>query len=171
MLATTVQIRQVGPFYRTPWPFDSAITATAGTAIGGRVQYYLAGDSVRIGNVVFLSARNTVKASATLTDFNNKTMGVVVGGTRTNMEASVAVADTSTLAAIAGERVIVLTHGRYWLLDSNAAGAPGTVVRGSGTAGRVAARLASIDSFNRNFAVAVDTIIAGKAFLAEIGIR
>ena len=164
-LATTVPVRILGPFYNTPQAFDSL----TGGQVGGKVVYALAGDTCRIGQVVYFSAKNTVKPSATLADYN-QIAGVVVGGARTNMQASVSKADTSTLAATANQRVIILKQGRFWLLDSAGGDSPGLQMRPSGTAGRVAVRLAAIDSLRRNFAKLVDSMVGGTATLADINI-
>lgn len=166
LVVTTVPVRIAGPFLTTPVAFDSA----TGSQIGCQVQYYIASDSSRIGQLVFHSGHNTVKPSATLADYN-KIAGVVVGGTRTNMQASIAVADTSTLAAINGQRVIVCVRGRYWVLDSAGGDGPGIILRPSGTAGRAAAALAAIDSNSRNFGRVIDTIIGGKTGLVQINVK
>ena len=165
-LATTVPVRVIGPFFTSTTAFDSA----TGAQWGCRVQYYIASDSVRIGQIVYHSGHNTVAASATLANYN-KIAGVVVGGTRTNMQASVTVADTSTLAATANQRAIVCYSGRYWVLDSAGGDGPGIVLRPSGTAGRAAAALAAIDSNSRNFGRVIDTIIGGKTGLVQINVR
>lgn len=165
-LATTVQVRFIGPFTTSPIAFDSA----AGAQIGGTTQFYNASDSVRIGQIVYHSGHNTVAASATLADYN-KIAGIVVGGYRTNMQASVSVADTSTLAATANQKVIVLQRGRFWVLDSAGGDGPGIIVRPSGTKGRAAAALAAIDSNSRNFGRVIDTIIGGKTGLIQINVK
>jgi hypothetical protein len=166
LLVTTVPVRIVGPFFTTPIAFDSA----TGQQIGGQVQYYIASDSVRIGQLVYHSGHNTVAASATLANYN-KIAGVVIGGTRQGMQASIAVADTSTLAATNGQRAIVLVRGRFWVLDSAGGDGPGIVLRPSGTAGRAAAALAAIDSNSRNFGRVIDTIIGGKTGLVQINVK
>lgn len=166
LLVTTVPVRVLGPFYTSPVAFS----ATTGGQIGCQVQYYVADDSSRIGQIVYHSDNNEVKPSATLADYN-KIAGVVVGGTRTNMQASVSVADTSTLAATAGQNVIVCVRGRFWVLDSAGADAPGVMLRPSGTAGRAAAALAAIDSNSRNFGRVIDTMLAGKAGLVQINVK
>lgn len=165
-LATTVPVRYLGPFFTSPVAFDSA----TGAQFGGQVQYYIASDSVRIGQIVYHSGHNTVATSATLANYN-KIAGVVVGGYRTNMQASVAVADTSTLAATANQRAIVMVRGRFWVLDSAGGDGPGIVLRPSGTAGRAAAALAAIDSNSRNFGRVIDTIIGGRTGLVQINVK
>lgn len=163
---TTVTVRALGPFYTTPFPFDSA----TGQQIGGQVQYYIASDSVRIGQVVYISGHNTVATSATLANYN-KLAGVVVGGTRTGMQASVSASDTSTLAATANQRAIVLTRGRYWVLDSTGGIGPGLIVRPSGTAGRIAVALSAIDTNARNFGRVIDTVKSGASGLIQISVK
>lgn len=171
MLLTTVTVRVLGPFYTSPMPFDSA----AGNQVGGHVQYYLAADSCRIGQLVALTSARSVKPSGTLTDYN-KLVGVVVGGTRTGMQASLSVNDTSTLAATVNQRVIVMDAGRYWMLDSVVAIGPGLLVSpalgGSLTAdGRMKQAPAIIDSFYRYIGRTVDTALAGKAVLVQFYIK
>lgn len=163
--AAYIPVRVIGPYYRSQASFDSA----TGAAVGGMVQTYLAADSLRVGQIVYTTVRNTVDASATLTAYNAIT-GVVVGGTRTGMQASVNITDTSTLAATAGQRVVVLRQGRFWVLDSTGAINPGIAVRPSGTKGRMAAQLNVPDTFHRVFGRMVDTASSGKAGLVDINI-
>lgn len=163
---TTVAVRIVGPYYTSPQAFDS----TSANQVGGHVQYYLAGDTVRIGHLVYLSAKNTVKESATISDYN-AIIGVVVGGTRTSMQASISRADTSTVAAILGQRAIVLDVGRYWVVDSAGAITSGTRVRPSATKGRMAAVTTAIDSAYRVFGRTVDTTITGTIGLVQIHVK
>jgi hypothetical protein len=88
------------------------------------------------------------------------------------MQGSVALADTSTVAAIVNQRVLVMERGRFWVLINSAAGiAPGIAVSPSTTAGRVLARTTAIDTFNRIVGRLVDTGIVSKAALADIRIR
>lgn len=167
---TTVTVRVVGPFYTSPMPFDS----TLGNQVGGHVQFYLAADSCRIGQLVALTSARSVAPTTTLATYN-KLVGVVVGGTRTGMQASLAVADTSTLAATANQKVIVMDIGRYWLLDSGAV-PPGSLVSpalgGSLTAaGRIKIMPTAIDSNYRAVGRAIDTILIGKAGLVQIHIK
>lgn len=164
-LVTTVGVRIVGPYFTSPVAFDS----TSANQVGGRVQYYLAADSCRIGQVVYMSSKNNVKPSATVADYN-AVVGVVVGGTRTSMQASIALADTSTLAATIGQRVIVLKQGRTWVLNSAAGIGPGIQVIPTTTAGRMGARTTAIDSLRRIFGKMVDTAVSGKAALVDINV-
>jgi hypothetical protein len=163
---TTIPVRVIGPFYQSQSAFDSA----TGGAIGGEVKTYLAADTCRIGQLVAMTSARNVKPSATIADYN-AIEGVVIGGTRTNMQASIALADTTTLAATVGQRVIVLKRGRYWVLDSAGAIGPGIQVRPSGTIGRMAARTTAVDTFNRIFGRTVDTVLAGKATLIDIIVK
>lgn len=172
MLLTTVPVRVLGPFYTTPVAWDS----TSSLQVGCHVQYYLSAtnDSPRIGQAVYVSAKNTVSHSATLANYN-AIAGIVVGGTRTSMQASYVVGDTSTLVATTGQRVIVCDEGRAWVLvDTGPGVAPGLAVQPStraGMAGRLTTKAAPIDSLSRVFGRLVDTAIAGKAVLVQVRVR
>jgi len=168
---TTVVVRVLGPWYTSPMPFDSS----AINQVGGHVQFYLAGDSCWIGQIVFISAKNTVKPGTTLANYNT-VAGVVVGGTRTSMQASVAVADTFTLAATANQRVIVMDVGRFWVLDSGGGKSPGTLVRPTAASaihsgGRMASATTAIDTNYRVIGRLVDTSVSGKAALVQIHVK
>lgn len=172
MFLTTVPVRVLGPFYTTPVAWDS----TNALQVGCHVQYYLSAtnDSARIGQVVYISSKNTVSHSATLANYN-AIAGVVVGGTRTSMQASYVVGDTSTLVATTGQRVIVCDEGRAWVLvDTGPGVAPGLLVQPSvraGSAGRITTKAATLDSLFRLVGRTVDTAIAGKAVLINVRIR
>lgn len=164
--------RQAGPYVYAQTPYDS----TNINGIGGIVRVYMvaAADTERIGNVVYVSAKNTVTHSATLANYN-ALAGVVVGGASTSMKASTAVGDTSTIAALPGKQVLVLQSGRAWVLADTGAGfAPGTAVipsSKSAMGGRLAARTTAIDTFNRVFGRTIDTTISGKAVLVDVRVK
>lgn len=164
--------RQIGAFYYSQANFDSATAQ----GIGGVVKIYLVGaaDTERVGNIAYLSSANTVKHSATLTNYN-AIAGVVVGGAATGMQASLALADTGTIAGIPGQQVLVLERGRtYVLADTQAGFSPGTQVLPSiksGMGGRLNARLTTIDTFFRIFGKTVDTTVSGKAVLVDVRVR
>lgn len=110
--ATTItgtQVRYVGPFYTTQMSFDS----TNGGQVGGEVREYLAGSTLLIGDVVYLSADNTVDKSTTASN-HEKDVGIVIGGRSTQLLVSTAAADVGTTAATVGRPVIVLRHGRTY---------------------------------------------------------
>lgn len=172
MFLTTVPVRVLGPFYTTPVAWDS----TSALQVGCHVQYYLSAsnDSARIGQIVYISAKNTVAHSATLANYN-AIAGVVVGGTRTSMQASYVVGDTGTLVAVTGQKVIVCDEGRAWVLvDTGPGVAPGLMVQPStrsGMGGRLTTKAAPIDSLFRTFGRLADTAIAGKAVLVNVRVR
>jgi hypothetical protein len=169
-IATTVPVKQIGPWYTASTTFDSLL----GGQVGGEVKTYLAADTLRIGQVVYLSANNTAAKSATLANYNSL-LGVVVGGQRVTSQGSVSVADTSTIAAIASQRVLVQSRGRAWVLFDTGAGlAPGTQLVPSvksGMGGRAATRTTIIDTFYRVLGRAVDTVVSGKAVLINLSIK
>lgn len=172
VLVTTVPVRVLGPWFTTPMPFDS----TNINQVGGHVQFYNAADSVWVGQIVSFASVNKVKTVSTI-DSTNRVAGVVVGGTRTSMQASIARGDSSTLAAIAGQRVIVMDFGRYWILDSAGAKIPGSLVRASlgGTRlarGRISLATANvIDTFYRVVGRLVDTSLGGTNALVQIHVK
>ncbi len=164
-------VQRIGPFYTTAAPFDSTNIG----AVGGRVITFLAGDSEFVGSVVYVAAKNTTKLDTVLTHYNN-TAGVVVGGSRNNMRGSTDSSDVGTLAAIAGQRVLVATQGRVWVtVDTVGTGiAPGTAVIPSnkqGMRGRVAARTTVIDTFNRIIGRLVDTGVVNTKRLINLNVK
>lgn len=107
-------IRFIGPFYSTQLSFDS----TNGGQVGGEVKIYIAADTLRIGEVVYESANNTVNKSATAGN-HDKVMGVVIGGRSTAMDCSLLAADVGTIAALPNRPVVLLRRGRtYVRVDS-----------------------------------------------------
>lgn len=139
-------VQRIGPFFTSTVNFDS----TAGGQVGGEVRTYLAADSLRIGDVVYISAANTVAKSATLANYNTLA-GVVVGGARQNMNASIDTAGVSVLAATANQRVVVLRRGRTYVTnDANATLSAGAlVIPSDATAGRVEVKTSAIDTAYR----------------------
>lgn len=169
---TGVTPRNAGVYFYSQANFDSA---TIG-GVGGVVKVYQvdAADTERIGDIAFISSKNSVKHSATITDYN-AIAGVVVGGTATSMQASYVVGDTSTIAGLPGQQVLVLERGRAWVLaDTQAGFAPGNQVLASiksGMGGRLNKRLTTIDTFFRIFGKTIDTTISGKAVLVDVRVR
>lgn len=167
---TYYNVARIGPYFTTTSAFDSA----TGGAAGGMVRTYLSGDTEYVGNVVYLSAANTVSHSATLANYN-KVMGIVVGGTKTNMRASGDSASVGDTASFIGGRVIVLVKGRAWVyLDTGAGIAPGTEILASakaGMGGRLTGRTTAIDSFYRIVGEVVDSGVSGTKQLANIHSR
>src|SRR5678810_561659 len=82
ILTTTYkQVKTLGPYYNTTEKYSASLGGQA----GGEVRIFLNGvDTLIVGDVVYISANNTVRKSATLANYN-KVAGVVVGGTKTNM--------------------------------------------------------------------------------------
>lgn len=166
--ATVIPIKQVGPYYASSTAFDS----TNSGQVGGVVKTYLAGDSERVGNVVYVSAKNTVSRSATIANYN-AIAGVIVGGARTSMQAALSLSDTSTLAGIAGQKVLVLERGRaYVLIDDQTGFAPGLqVIASASVSGRIRTRTTAIDTFFRVLGKTIDTAVTGKAVLVDVRAR
>lgn len=154
--------------YYAPSGWDS----TNANQPGGVTKYYLANDSLRLGDVVYLSAANKVAKSATLADYNTLT-GVVVGGVRTSMNANINRDTTQTLVATANQRVVVLRQGRYWLkCDTTTGGiAAGVQVIPSLVAGKVKARTTAIDTNFRVLARMVTACTASGIGAADINVR
>lgn len=165
------QVQTIGPYFNSKIKFD---TATGGGA-GGEVRIFKNGvDTLIVGDVVYISAANTVRKSATLANYNT-IAGVVVGGTSTNMAAvTSAPAATDTAAKGATAKVLVLVSGRAWVrVDTVAAGiAAGTLLQPSiYVAGKVMAKAAPIDSLYRVLGRIVDSGVASTQVLAHINIK
>jgi hypothetical protein len=143
---TTRSVAKIGPFFTSTIAWDT----TTGGQPGGDVRIYLAADSLKIGDVVYVSAANTVAKSATLANYNS-VAGVIVGGSRQSMNASHVAADVGVLAGTANQRVIVLKRGRAWVTnDANATLAAGAlVIPSDATAGRIEVKTTAIDSSYR----------------------
>lgn len=164
----TGPVARLGPFYTSSAAWDSA----TGLQPGGRVIYFISADSEKIGDVVYISSVNHVSKSATIANYN-AVAGVVVGGARVSMLASIQAADVGTLAATANQRVIVLRQGRTWVkadaADSLRAGAliqPSTTV-----AGAAMNKGSALDSLYRVIGKMVTTGAASATALAEINVR
>lgn len=165
---TTRAVQRIGPFYTSTIAFDS----TTGGQPGGDTRIYLATDSTKVGDAVYISAANTIAKSTTAANYN-AVAGIVVGGTRTSMNASIVAADVGTLAATANQRVIVLRHGRTWV--ANDAGgtlsAGALIVPSVTTAGKVVVKPAAIDSLYRVIGKVPIGGSASTTVLAEINVR
>lgn len=169
---TLVNVTRIGMHFTTTGNFDSL----TGGQIGCETRTFLtrSTDTLFIGNVVFISARNTVGKSITIAD-QNKVAGVVLGGANTGNQAVSTIPDTGTLAdtaAFPNQRVIVCEHGRAWVMIDSAGIAPGTAIQAATVrAGYVKAKVATLDSLNRVFGKLIDTGIVGKATVAHINVR
>ena len=107
--------------------------------VGGTVVQFKAGAALKLGDVVYISAADTVNKSTTAAD-HRKRIGVVVGGAHTNDE----VVDDSTLynvstAADADEDVLVLVFGIAYVTVAGALSAGDLIIPDTVTAGRVKA--------------------------------
>lgn len=176
-----VNITRIGTYWNTSQAYDSVL----GGQPGGKVVTYLCdsttSQALLTGDVVYISRNNMVAKSATIANYNT-VAGVVVGGSRTNMQAAQAITnfanDTSCLATGSGgawqnNKVLVLTNGRTWVKVDAAAGIPpGTLLLPSTTtAGKVKGNAASLDSLQRTIGRIVDTGIVSTQVLANINIK
>lgn len=122
-----------------------------GYSVGGITTEYSAGATLNVGDVVYLSAANTVNKSLTAATVLGKVVGVVVGGAQTDMKALSSKSDVGLAAALVNERVIVLYLGKYWVVSDAAVTAgdpltPGTVTAGRAKTGAITTDLAAGDS-------------------------
>jgi hypothetical protein len=106
-------------------------------AVGGVVEFFTAGGSLNTGDIVYISAADTVNKSATQANYVGFA-GVVVGGqlTNDNVATSVGVA-----AATTGQRVMVQVSGVATVVAGGTVtvGTNFSVIPDTGTAGRVVA--------------------------------
>lgn len=168
-VSTYASVARIGPFYTSTVAFDTA----AGGQPGGQVRIFKNGvDTLIVGDVVYLSANNTVRKSTTLASYNT-IMGVVVGGTKTSMRGLVSAPAATDTAALASQQVIVLSEGRaYVRIDAAAGIAPGLLLQPSATvAGKVMARATTIDSLHRAIGRLIDTGIVSTQVLAHINVK
>lgn len=108
-----------------------------GYDVGGTVEEYSAGAALNIGDVVYLSAANTVNKSLTAATTLGKLVGVVVGGAKTDMRCISRKLDVGQQAAASGERVLVQVSGKCWAVSDAAVSAGDILAAGTTTAGRV----------------------------------
>ena len=168
-VTTYASIARIGPFYTSTVGFDTA----AGGQVGGQVRYYKNGvDTLIVGDVVYLSANNTVRKSTTLANYNT-IAGVVVGGNKTSMRGITSSPVSTDTAATANGTAIVLSCGRaYVRIDAAAGIAPGLLIQPStNVAGKVMAKASTIDSLYRSVGRLVDTGVVSTQVLANICIR
>jgi hypothetical protein len=117
---------------------DDSITDIGNGDPGGRVKKFLvAGVALNIGDAVQLSAIDSVTKTVTTTNHKNR-MGIVVGGTQTDMRALLESTDLGILAGNVGEQVLVLYSGIAWAKADTTTVVFGDKVKlGTTTAGRV----------------------------------
>lgn len=168
-VTTKQAVQRIGPFFTSTIAFD---TATGG-AVGGQVRFFKSGvDTLFVGEVVYMDKNNRVRKGTTLTLYN-AIAGVVVGGTKTNMQAQTSVPVATDTAAYANQQVIVLTEGRFWVRND----AAGTVTFGgllqpsTNIAGSVMAKIASPDSFYRSPGRMIDSVLASGYGIAHVSVH
>lgn len=108
-----------------------------GYGVGGRCEVFSAGAALNIGDVVYLSAANTVNKSATLATNLGKVVGVVVGGYKTGMQAISRKLDVGVQAAATDEPVLVQVTGKCWVVAGDTISAGDIIIPSDTTAGRV----------------------------------
>lgn len=132
----------------TKFPFIMAGTQddiALSPAVGGTVLPFTAAATLLIGDVVYLSAANTVNKSATAATVGAAFMGVVVGGDTFDRMGQVQSDDINqtTLvgqtAATVGQRVLVQIAGVANVVAGASAPSAGNQVIGGATAGTVIA--------------------------------
>lgn len=165
---TTYPVARNIPFFTSNIAFDS----TTGSQPGGAVRLAVADDSLLIGDVVYWSAQSAVTKSTTLANYN-ALAGVVVGGTKQNLTASVSSADVGTLAAAPNEKVWILTQGRTWVKnDANATLVLGTfVIPSDATAGRVEVKTTAIDTNYRTVGRVITGGAVNTAVLISVNVK
>lgn len=105
--------------------------------LGGRVVEMTASGALLIGDAVLVSAADTVLKTETTTDHKNR-LGIVVGGTATNMKVLSGSDAVGLAAAASGEQVLVQIDGiAYGVADVTTIAVGDKLKLGSTTAGRV----------------------------------
>lgn len=121
----------------TRYEFIRCMAEDSGDEVGGYVEEYKAGAALNVGDLVYVSAANTVNKSATAATVLGKLVGLVVGGAKTGMHALNRKLDVGVQAAALDERVLVLKAGKYWAVSDAAITAGDLLTAGTATAGRV----------------------------------
>lgn len=122
--------------YGQEWDLAADANGKYGYSVGGAVYVFSAGAALNIGDVVYLSAANTVNKSATTGTVLGKVMGVVVGGKLTDMRCVSRKLDVGVAAAASGDAVIVQYTGKCWVVSDAAIVAGVPLIPGTTTAGR-----------------------------------
>lgn len=172
---TTASLAVVG-VYRIPTGFMTPVTtwdSTSGGQAGGLVFQVLAGsnETLKVGDLTYWKANNSVGKSATLADYN-AVAGVIVGGQSlsgsgvANDSASVG----TTACAGTGKKCWLLVRGRAWMKTADSVYFGSQLIIGA-VAGTVKRRAASLDSLNRIFGKANFTIDSGKKVAVNVNVR
>lgn len=120
--------------------------------VGGNVHSFIAGATLNVGEVVFLSAAKTVNKTAVAGN-QALAIGVVVGGFRTRFEIidefatnAVTAIQTGIQAAQVGEEVLVMVQGIFWVISDAAINVGDPLKVGTNTAGRALTGAVNADS-------------------------
>lgn len=131
--------------------------------LGGDVTTFIADIALNVGDTVYYSAvGGHVTKSVTIANYARLIAGVVVGGTKTQMNALTNSTDVGVAQAAAiGEYVLVQQSGLVQVLSDAAIAAIGAVIPGATTAGRVGAgtTAGSILGTTLNTAAGAGTVI------------
>lgn len=167
----------VASVYRIPTGFMTPVTkwdSTSGGQAGGLVYLFLAGtnETLKVGDVVYETANNSVGKSATLVNYNTLA-GVVVGGQ--NFSSVMGVGnDSSDVGSAActgtGKKCWVLTRGRAWVKTADSVYFGSQVIIGA-VSGTIKRRSTAIDTLNRIIGRTNFTIDSGKKVLLNVNIK
>ena len=123
-----------------PTSFGFVLDSDSGPAqtdvLGGNVIPFIAGATLNVGDIVYVSAADTVNKSNTVANYQ-KFAGVVVGGYRTNYNVITNPNDYGIQAAQANETVLVQNRGKALCIADAAVAATALLTQGAVTAGRV----------------------------------
>lgn len=160
--------------YRIPTGFMTPVTrwdSTSGGQAGGLIYLYLAGsnETLKVGDVAYLKANNSIGKSATAAT-NNTVVGVVVGGQ--SLSGTGVANDSSdvgtTACAGTGKKCWVMTEGRAWVKTADSVYVGQSILPSTAVAGAVMRKPATLDSLKRGIGRANFTIDSGKKLLANI---
>jgi hypothetical protein len=168
VVTTVYSVARVTPFSVSA----DAFVPLTGRQLGGVVNTFIAADTLRYGDVVFLATFDTVKKSSTLANYNTLA-GVVVGGATRLGGVLYAASDSGTISAIAGQTVYVLRRGRAYVTnDANGTiAAGGFVIPSDATAGAVETKTTAIDTNYRTLGKAVIGASASKFMLIDVNVK
>ncbi len=169
-VAVRYPLTRLGTYWTTVQSYDS----TGGAMVGAEALIYNSGDSSWIGDLVYISAKNQVKHDTILANYS-KVAGVVIGGQRTAMQTYADSASVGTLAATAGQKVILAVRGRVWMtMDTTAGIAPGTLVVPSdrqGMRGRFKGKTTIVDTAYRVIGRLPDSGVTNTKRLVNLSIK
>lgn len=133
---------------------------------GGQVMLFKAGAALNIGDIVYISAADTVNKSAVAGTFDRKLVGVVVGGKNNDNVIAETASEVGVAAAAANEDVLVMVEGVTFVKADGIIAVGDPFTASTTTAGKATA---AADLTIASGAVAVTSTAANGNIIAGAG--